>query len=305
MKIIECVPNISEGRNSETVAALAEIISKTDGVKLLNVNADTDHNRSVLTFIGYPEAIIDGAVRLCQEALARVDMRFHEGIHPRMGAVDVVPFIPLGEAILADAVSVAHRFGRILAGKTDIPVYFYGEAALREERRNLAHVRHGGYEALPARLQQALWYPDAGEPIFHPRKGAVAVGARMPLIAFNVNLNTTNRELAKGIASSIRTSGGGFTDVMAIGLFLESRHCVQVSMNLTDYKKTSLKTVYDRIAELAAQHGVTILHSELIGLLPREAMRDAGPDYLNLPEFKEERFIEFHLERYLCEAGIH
>jgi len=305
MKVIECVPNISEGRNSETVAILAEVISKTDGVKLLNVNADTDHNRSVLTFIGSPETIIDGAVRLCRKAMAMVDMRFHEGIHPRMGAVDVVPFIPLEDAILADAVSVAHYFGHIVAGEMNIPVYFYGEAALREERRNLAHVRRGGYEALPTKLQQESWRPDAGEAIFHPQKGAVAVGARMPLIAFNINLNTTDWELAKKIASSIRTSSGGFADVMAIGLFLESRRCVQVSMNLTNYKKTSLKTVYDRVSELAAKDGVTVLHSELIGLLPREAMKDTWPGYLNLPEFHEERFIEFHLERYLCEAGIH
>jgi len=305
MKVIECVPNISEGRNSETVAMLAEVISKTDGIKLLNVNSDTDHNRSVMTFIGSPETIINGAVHLCQKALALVDMRFHEGIHPRMGAIDVVPFIPLGDATLADAVSVARCFGHIVAGKMALPVYFYGDAALREERRNLAHVRRGGYEALSVKLRQESWRPDAGEPVFHPQKGAIAVGARMPLIAFNVNLNTTNLELAKRIASSIRTSSGGFAEVMALGLFLKSRRCVQVSINLTNYKKTSLKTVYDRISELAAHDGVTVLHSELIGLLPREAMKGVAPGYLNLPEFNEVQFIEFHLERYLCEAGIH
>jgi glutamate formiminotransferase len=305
MKVIECVPNISEGRNGETVAALAEVVRGTDGVKLLNVNADADHNRSVLTFIGSPEAVINGAVRLCRKALTMVDMRFHEGIHPRIGAVDVVPFIPLGDTTLADAVSAAHRFGYLLAGEMDVPVYFYGEAALREERRNLARVRRGGYEALPARLRQASWRPDAGEPVFHPRKGVTAVGARKPLVAFNIDLDTTDLELAKRIASSIRTSGGGFPEVMALGLFLESRHCVQVSMNLTNYKKTSLKTVYDRVAELAARNNVAVSRSELIGLLPREAMDGVGPGYLNLPDFNEERFIEFHWERYLREAGIH
>jgi len=305
MKIIECVPNISEGRNQETIATLAETIRKTPGVKLLNVNSDADHNRSVLTFIGFPEAVIDGAVHLCRETFARVDMRFHGGIHPRMGAVDVVPFVPLGDATLADAVSAAHRFGHIIAEKMDVPVYFYGEAALKEERRNLSHIRRGGYEALPARLQQALWRPDAGAPVFNPKNGAVAVGARVPLIAFNVNLDTGDLELAKRIASSIRESSGGFAHVMAIGLFLESRQCVQVSMNLTNYEKTSVKTVFDRISALAARDGVAVLHSELIGLAPRNAMKDASPDYLKLMEFNEERFIEVHLERYLRETGIH
>ncbi|MDR2861482.1 MAG: glutamate formimidoyltransferase [Syntrophobacterales bacterium] len=305
MKIIECVPNISEGRNAEIITVLAEVIRNTDGVKLLHVNADADHNRSVLTFIGTPETIIDGVLRLCQEALARIDMRFHEGIHPRMGAVDVVPFVPLGDAVLADAVSAAHRFGHLAADKMDVPVYFYGEAALKEERRHLAHVRRGGYEALPAKMQRAAERPDRGEPVFHPRRGAMAVGARKPLIAFNVNLDTTDLELAKKIASSVRASSGGFAAVMAIGLFLETKGCVQVSMNLTDYEKTSIKTVYDYIAERAAQNGVAVLHSELIGLTPCDAMKNARPDYLKLIDFNEERLIEFHLGRCLCEAGIH
>jgi len=294
MKIIECVPNFSEGRNRQTVDALAATLRKVAGIKLLDVSADADHNRCVLTFIGSPEWIVEGAMAVSEEALARIDMRLHEGIHPRIGAVDVVPFIPLGDASMSDAVAVAHRFGREFAEKTAIPVYFYGEAALQADRRQLPAVRGGGYEGLKERFRNPAWRPDAGAPFFYAQWGATAVGARIPLIAFNVNLNSTDLDLARGIACSVRESNGGFPSVKAIGLFLKSKNCVQVSMNLTDFRVTSIRTVFDFVAGMARARGVDILHSELIGLLPRDAMEDVTPEYLKLIDFSSDRIIEAH-----------
>jgi glutamate formiminotransferase len=295
MKIIECVPNFSEGRDLGTVEALAATLRKTSGVKLLDVSADADHNRCVLTFIGAPERIVEGAMSVSEEALARIDMRLHKGIHPRIGAVDVVPFIPLGDASMSDAVAVAHRFGRGFAAKTAVPVYFYGEAALQADRKRLPAVRRGGYEGLAERFKNPAWRPDAGEPFFHARWGATAVGARIPLIAFNVNLNSTDPAFAREIACSVRESNGGFPAVKAIGLFLKSKNCVQVSMNLTDFRETSIRTVFDFIDAMARSRGVDVLHSELIGLLPRDALSGVTPEYLKLIDFTEDRIIEFHL----------
>ena len=295
MKIIECVPNFSEGRNQETIDALAQAVSRTPGVKLLDVNADVDHNRCVLTFMSSPERIIDGALAVAAEALRRIDLRYHEGIHPRIGAVDVVPFIPFGDASMTEAVKVAHRFGHEFAKKTGVPVYFYGEAALSVSRRQLPDIRRGGYEGLEAKLKEPDWYPDAGEPVFHDRWGATVVGARIPLVAFNVNLDSTDLTLARDIACAIRESSGGFPAVKAIGLFLVSKNKVQVSMNLTDYRQTSLRTVFDFIERQARAHGVGVLHSELIGLLPREALNNVTLQHLKLIDFSEDRFIESHL----------
>jgi glutamate formiminotransferase len=294
MKIIECVPNFSEGRNQKTVEALALAVRRTPGIKLLDVSADTDHHRCVLTFIGSPERIVDGAMAVAEEALTRIDMRLHKGIHPRVGAVDVVPFIPFGEASMADAVEVARRFGREFAKKTQVPVYFYGEAALKHDRRHLPDIRRGGYECLEAKLKNPDWIPDAGEPVFRNRWGATAVGARIPLIAFNVNLNSTDLGLARAIACAVRESSGGFASVKAIGLFLKSKNLVQVSMNLTDYRQTAIRTVFDFIERQARSSGVDILHSELIGLLPRDALSDVTPQYLKLIDFSEDRIIESH-----------
>lgn len=295
MKTIECVPNFSEGRNQETIDALAQAVNRTPGVKLLDVSADVDHNRCVLTLMSSPERIIDGALAVAEEALRRIDLRRHEGIHPRIGAVDVVPFIPFGEASMTDAVEVAHRFGHEFAKKTGVPVYFYGEAALSVSRRQLPHIRRGGHEGLEAKLKEPDWYPDAGEPVFHDRWGATAVGARIPLVAFNVNLDSTDLTLARDIACAIRESSGGFPAVKAIGLFLASKKKAQVSMNLTDYRQTSLRTVYEYIRKQARCCGVDILHSELIGLIPRDAMNDVTPEYLKLIDFSEGRIIESHL----------
>jgi glutamate formiminotransferase / 5-formyltetrahydrofolate cyclo-ligase len=295
MKIIECVPNISEGRNRESIDSIAEVLSPVDGVKLLDVCVDADHNRMVLTFIGSPENIEMGAAAACDRAIDLIDMSSHRGVHPRIGAVDVVPFVPLKGATMKDAVEVAHRFGRAFGERKKIPVYFYGEATLHPRRRELPDIRRGGYEALKERLCDPLWIPDAGPDCFNPYSGAVAVGAREPLIAYNINLATDDLQAAETIARSIRQSNGGLQHVKAMGVPLKSRNIVQVSMNLTNYKVTSLKTVFDTVKELASHHGISILESELVGLIPEEAIKDVSPEYLRLSKFCAECIIETHL----------
>jgi glutamate formiminotransferase len=222
-------------------------------------------------------------------------MRCHKGIHPRIGAVDVVPFVPLAEATLGDAIESAHQFGREFAKREQVPIYYYGQAALRNDRRSLSHIRKGGYEGLRDRFSKSeSSYPDEEVPVFSLRKGATAVGARGPLVAFNVNLDSRDLDLARRIAFSIRESGEGFPAVMALGLFLENQDCVQISMNLLDYRRTSIRMVYDRICALAAENGVGIRQSEIIGLLPVAAMAEVSPAYLRLPDFSEDRFLESH-----------
>ena len=295
MKIIECVPNISEGCDRKKIDSIAAAVSGVEGAKLLNVCVDQDHNRTVLTFIGEPEDVLEGATAACEKALDLIDMRKHKGVHPRIGAVDVVPFVPLKGATMKDAIDLAHRFGHALAEKRKIPVYFYGEAALDPKRRELADLRRGEYEALKTRFDNPLWMPDAGPARFNPQSGAVACGAREPLIAYNINLATDNLQVAKDIACSIRQSGGGLQYVKAIGVPLASRNIVQVSMNLTNYKVTPPRKVFDVVKEKAATHGVSILESELVGLIPEEALEGVSAEYLQLANFCAECVIETHL----------
>jgi len=295
MKIIECVPNISEGRDRKKIESIAATLSTVERVRLLDVCIDADHNRTVLTFIGQPEDVLKGAASACEKALDLIDMRKHKGVHPRIGAVDVVPFVPLKGATMKDAVDLAHRFGRDLAKKRKIPVYFYGEAALNPKRKELSDVRKGEYESLKTRFDDPLWMPDAGPARFDPRSGAVACGARQPLIAYNINLATDNLQVAKDIACFIRQSSGGLQYVKAIGVPLVSRNIVQVSMNLTNYEVTSPRTVFDAVKEQAAIHGVSILESELVGLIPEEALKGVSAEYLQLADFCADCIIETHL----------
>lgn len=295
MKIIECVPNISEGRDKKKIDSIVAALTRAEGARLLDVCIDPDHNRTVLTFIGRPEDVEKGAAAICKRALDLIDMRKHKGVHPRIGAVDVVPFIPLRGASMKNAVDVAHRFGRVFGERNRIPVYFYGEAALDPRRRELPDVRKGEYEALRTHFEDPLWIPDAGPAIFNPRGGATAVGAREPLIAFNINLATNDFHVAKEIASSIRQSSGGLQHVRAMGVPLKSRDIVQVSMNLTNYKVTPLKTVFDTVKTKASQYGISILESELVGLIPEEALEGVSPEYLQLAKFCAECIIETHL----------
>jgi glutamate formiminotransferase len=295
MKIIECVPNISEGRSRKKIESIAAVLSAVEGVRLLDLCIDQDHNRTVLTFIGEPEDVLKGAIAACEKALDLIDMRKHKGVHPRIGAVDVVPFVPLKGATMKDAIDVARRFGHALGEKRKIPIYFYGEAALDPKRRELSDVRRGEYEALKTRFDDPLWMPDAGPARFHPRSGAVACGAREPLIAYNINLATDNLQMAKNIACSIRQSSGGLQYVQAIGVPLKSRNIVQVSMNLTNYKVTPPRKVFDVVKEKAAACGVSILESELVGLIPEEALDGVSAEYLQLTAFCAECIIETHL----------
>jgi glutamate formiminotransferase len=231
----------------------------------------------------------------CEMAIDLIDMREHRGVHPRIGAVDVVPFVPLKGATMKNAVDAAHLFGRAFGKTKKIPVYFYGEAALDPSRRELPDVRKGEYEALKTRFDNPLWLPDAGPARFNPRSGAVAVGAREPLIAFNINLATDNLQAAKEIACSIRQSSGGLQHVKAIGVLLKSRNIAQVSMNLTNYKVTPLRTVFDAVKEEASRRGVEILESELVGLIPEDALEGVTAEYLQLEKFCAECIIETHL----------
>jgi len=296
MKILECVPNFSEGQNRRTIDAIAEALQRVGGVRLLDICTDPDHNRTVFTFIGSPEDIERGAAAACDRALERIDMRAQRGVHPRIGAVDVVPFIPLKNAAMADAVETARRFGRAFAERNGLPVYFYGEAALVEERRELPHIRRGGYEALERRMKDPRWAPDAGPGVLNERSGATAVGARDFLVAYNINLASRDLEAARKIAETIRASGGGMKHVKAIGVPLRSRGIVQVSMNLTNFRETSVKDVFDRVRSEASLLGVEVLESELVGLIPEEALRGVTPQALLLKDFSEDRILERHLE---------
>jgi len=301
MKIIECIPNFSEGCDKENVHKIADALLATRGIKLIDFSMDADHHRSVFTFIGSPGNVLSGAMAACTRAVELIDLRRHSGVHPRLGAVDVVPFVPLRGAKMEDAVTVARRFGKEFGKKNNIPVYFYGEAALNPSRRELADIRRGGYEKLRERLEDPHWFPDAGPSAFNERAGATVVGARMPLIAFNVNLNTNDLHLAQDIARAIRQSNGGLQHVKAIGVPLKSRNIVQVSMNLTNYKETSMRMVYDTVKNQATQRGSTIMESELIGLIPEDALEGVSPDYLQLSNFCADCIIETHLRESISD----
>ena len=294
MKIIECVPNFSEGRDRKKGQALVDAAASVKGIKILDFCMDGDHHRSVLTLIGPLGAVQKACLAVCLKAIEIIDMREHAGVHPRIGAVDVVPFVPLGDADMSDAVRIAHDFGRDFSQQAQVPVYFYGEAALAPWKRELSHLRKGGYEALRERLKDAKWRPDAGPGLFNALAGAAAVGARGPLIAFNINLKSDNLPLAQDIARRIRQSSGDLPHVKAIGIWLESRRLAQVSMNLTDYRVTSLRTVFDRVREEAGRRNTDILESELIGLIPGAAMADVTADYLKLKEFSDHKILESH-----------
>ncbi|MEN6373535.1 MAG: glutamate formimidoyltransferase [Smithella sp.] len=298
MKIIECVPNFSEGCNQKTLDAIARVFESFPSVRLLDFSGDTDHNRSVYTFLGRADDVLEAALAASGRALELIDMCSQEGAHPRLGAVDVVPFVPLSAATMNDAIDVAHRFGRTLHERFGVPVYFYGEAALVDKRRELAYVRRGGYEALEEKMSIPEGAPDIGKPLFNERCGATAVGARTPLVAYNINLASGDLHLARDIARRIREKGGGLKSVRAIGVMLKSRNIAQVSMNLINYQETPLKPVYDLVKFLAAESGVAILESELIGLAPAGAFAGTTPDYLQLKDFDDNRLLETHIKNF-------
>lgn len=273
MQIVECVPNFSEGRRQDVIEKIASAAREVAGARLLGYEADADHNRSVFTLAGEPQPVMEAAFRMCRTAAGLIDLNQHKGEHPRMGATDVIPFIPISEVSTADCVSYAEQLGARIGNELEIPVYLYADAARSEARHNLADVRKGEFEALRDEIgREPGRKPDFGPERIHPTAGATAVGARFFLIAYNVNLHSTDLKLAKRIAKAIREKDGGMPGVKAMGFELKAENCVQISMNLVDYRKTSPTQAYQRIAGLAHEAGVNLRNSEVVGLLPQDAM---------------------------------
>lgn len=295
MPLIECVPNVSEGRRLEVVDALAEAVGRTPGVRLLDRSSDASHNRSVLTMAGDGPALQAAVVALFEAALPVIDLRAHRGEHPRLGAVDVVPFIPIEGVTMAECVALARGTAAAVADRFGVPVFLYEEAATSPARRNLEDIRRGQFEALAARMATAEWAPDFGPGQPHPTAGATVIGARMPLIAFNVNLATDRLDVARQIAAAVRHSSGGFRYVKAMGVRLEDRGIVQVSMNLTNYEKTPIVRVFDAVKHEAARYGVAVLESEIVGLVPAAALIAAAAHVLQLAAFTPDQVLETRL----------
>jgi glutamate formiminotransferase len=292
MAIIESIPNISEGRRPEVVEAIAAAIRAVPGVRLLDHSSDASHNRSVFTIAGDADSIKAAVLAIYEQALAAIDLRTHTGEHPRLGAVDVVPFVPIEGVTMEACVDLAKDVGRAVATQFDVPVFLYEEASANPARKNLEDIRRGEFEGLAAKMATPLWAPDFGPAAPHPSAGASVIGARMPLIAYNINLNTDRLEVAKKIAAAIRHSSGGFRYVKAAGFELKDRGIVQVSMNLTNYEKTPIFRVFETVKREAERYGVTILESEIVGLVPAAALNAAAEFYLQIAGFKPDQVLE-------------
>ncbi len=290
--IIECVPNFSEGRNKETIEAIVDEVRKVQGVKLLDYSSDEDHNRTVVTILGDPESIKVAAFNLVKKASELIDMSVHKGGHPRMGATDVIPFIPISDITMAESVEIAKEVGKRIGEELNIPVYLYEEAASAEYRKNLAEVRKGQYEGFFEKIKNPDWKPDFGPDVMNVKSGATAVSARVPLVAFNVNLGTDNIEIADKIAKTVRFMGGGLRFVKAMGVMLEERNIAQVSMNLVNYEKTAIYRAYEMIKMEAKRYGVSVVGSEVIGLLPMKALIDCAEYYLQIENFSIDQVLE-------------
>lgn len=291
-RVVECVPNFSEGRRPEVVEEIVEAIRRVAGIRVLDYSSDESHNRTVVTFVGSPEACEEAAFAGIARACDLIDMEKHEGEHPRLGATDVVPFIPISGATMEECVEIARNVGKRVGEELEIPVYLYEEAATRPERRNLADVRRGEYEGLKESIETPERAPDFGAARVHPTAGATIIGARMPLIAFNINLGTSDIKIARKIARAVRASSGGLAYVKALGVMLEERQIAQVSMNLVDYVKTPIPRVLEMVRREAARYGVPVIESELIGLMPMDAVLDTAAYYLQLPKLERSQIIE-------------
>jgi glutamate formiminotransferase len=293
--IIECVPNISEGRDREAIGAIAAAVGRAPGVRLLDVSSDASHNRSVLTLVGDGEALRGGVRALFEAAVPRIDLRKHAGEHPRMGAVDVVPFIPVRGSTVEECVALSRTVGADIAKGFGIPVYLYEDSATAEHRRNLAEIRKGQFEGFAEKMTDPKWTPDFGPARPHPSAGVVAVGARPFLIAYNINLGTRDLAVADRIAKAIRHISGGFRYVKAMGVELADRGLVQVSINMTNFRKTPLHRVFECVKSEAGRHGVAIVGSEIVGLAPADALYAAAEHYLGLEGFSPEQVLETKL----------
>ncbi len=317
MKIIECVPNFSEGKNEKTFEEIRKAIEETPDVKLLSIEPDADYNRVVVTIAGNDKGILNGAINASKAAAKNIDMRFHKGEHPRIGAIDVVPFIPVSNATMEECVKISEQYACIISKELNVPVYLYEYSARKPERKSLSNIRQGEYEGLEDKLRNPEWYPDYGQPIFNPKLGAIVTGARFFLIAYNVNIKSSDIKFAKEISELLRESGypkrdengnvikingksvrvpGRLKEVKAMGVTLDKYNITQVSMNLTNYKITPIHIAYEEVKKEAKRLGVRVLGSEIVGLVPLEAILEAGKFYTNNKENNETKLIESAIE---------
>jgi glutamate formiminotransferase / 5-formyltetrahydrofolate cyclo-ligase len=299
MAIIECVPNISEGRRRDVVAGIVDAVRRVPGVRVLDLSSDTSHNRSVLTLAGDAAPLKAAVLALFEAATTAIDLRSHIGEHPRLGAVDVVPFVPIEGVTMEECVALARDTAQEVAQRFQVPVYLYEDAASSPARRNLEDIRRGEFEGLIAKMAKPEWTPDYGPATPHESAGASVIGARMPLIAYNINLATNRLDVAKHIAAAIRHSSGGFRYVKAMGIALEDRGIVQVSMNLTNYEKTPMFRVFDVVKREAARYGVNVLESEIVGLVPAAALVSTAAYVLQLERFDPKQVLETKLREAL------
>ncbi|MEA4921098.1 MAG: glutamate formimidoyltransferase [Clostridiaceae bacterium] len=295
-KIVECIPNISEGRNKEVIEAVVDEVRKTVGVTLLDYSSDTSHNRTVITFLGSPEGVEEAAVALAKKAAELIDLTKHQGEHPRMGAVDVVPFVPIKEISKDECIEISKKVGSRIWQEAKMPVFLYEDSASAPNRVNLAKIRKGQFEGMGKKVLEEEWEPDFGGRTIHPTAGVVAVGCRMPLVAFNINLNTADLSIASAIAKIIRQSSGGLECVKALGVMLEDRNIAQVSINMTNFNKTPLYRVLELVKAEAKRWGVTVVGTEIIGLTPMNALIDTAEYYLQIENFDKNKQV---LENYM------
>ena len=295
MPVIEAIPNISEGRRTEVIDAIADAVAAVPGVRLLDRSSDASHNRTVLTLAGEGEALHAAALVLYDKAIAAIDLGSHVGEHPRLGAVDVLPFVPLEGATMADCVALARAVAADVAARHAVPVYLYEEAAVEPTRRSLEDIRRGEFEGLAGKMVSPGWAPDFGPASPHKTAGATVIGARMPLIAYNINLATDRLDVARRVAAAVRHSSGGLRYVKAMGVMLEDRRVAQVSMNLTNYEKTPLPRVFEFVKREAARYGVGVLESEIVGLVPQAALLAAAEYFLQIEGFTPDLVLENRL----------
>ncbi len=294
-QIVQCVPNFSEGRDLKKIEKIVEPFRARDGVKLLDYQNDEDHNRAVVTVVGSPEPLQQAMVDAMGVAIDLIDMRQHKGQHPRMGATDVVPFIPVKNVTAEEAVEISKSVAARVADQYSLPIFLYEKSAASPARQNLATIRKGQFEGMAEKIRLPEWKPDFGPAEIHPSAGATAIGARMPLVAYNVNLDSDNFDIADRIAKQVRHLSGGLRYCKGIGIELKDRGIVQVSMNMTDYTKTALYRVFELIRIEARRYGVNVVGSEIIGLVPMEALIDTAAYYLGLEDFSMEQVLEYRV----------
>ena len=294
-KLVECIPNVSEGRRTEVIESIVGVIKEVPGVVLLDYSSDASHNRSVITMVGDPDSVGEAAFRLAKAARDNIDLNHHTGEHPRMGAIDVIPFVPIKEMSVAECVELSKKVGERIYNELSIPVFLYEESATAPHRKNLAAIRKGQFEGMAEKVKQDKWHPDYGNDEIHPTAGVVAVGARAPLVAFNINLGTSDITVADKIAKIIRESSGGLKYVKALGVMLEDGNIAQVSINMCNYEKTPLYRVFELVRAEAARYGVNIIGSEIIGRTPMGALIDTAEYYRKIENFSRAQVLENRL----------